>query len=288
MNPYVAKINDVVNYIEDHITTRLTLEGLSCQFAFSEYHFSRLFKIFVGKSMKQYILGRKLSHACELLRNSTESVIDISYDLGFEYPEVFSRAFKNYYGISPTDYRRNYPAIQHQPKATIVERSILNYKGSLTLNAEYVEINDLSLYGMSTQVYEQDPRFGEILNTACERFMNAAKVYDRLKQDYLYAVVNCHGEDNGLYTVFHGMKLEQEEDEVRGGLELRRIPNEWYACFSYYGEMLELVSTFVEDMYRWIMIKEIEVCSNGIGMINIFDSRDSKKVRILIPVLHPK
>lgn len=286
MNPYVEKINEVVNYIEDHIAAKLTLESLSYQFAFSEYHFSRLFKIFVGKSMKQYILGRKLSHACELLRNSSKSVIDISYDLGFEYPEVFSRAFKSHYGISPTDYRRMFPDLQLQPKASIIERSVLNYKGKLTLNAEYLNIDNLSLYGRSVQVYEQDPQFSEILNTACVRFLKGAQDSTWLNQDNLYAVVNCHGEDNGLYTVFHGMRPLPEA--VKGELEVRRIPSGWYACFSYYGDMLELVSTFIEDMYRWIMIKEIELCSNGIGMINIFDSQDTKKVRILIPILDPK
>ncbi len=101
MNLYVAVINEAVDYIEDHIDEKLSLATLAERFGISDFHFNRMFKTVAGVTLKQYILGRKLIKAIGLLRESKLSVIDIAMDLGFEYPEVFSRAFKKQFGLSP-------------------------------------------------------------------------------------------------------------------------------------------------------------------------------------------
>lgn len=68
MNLYVRTINNVIEHIEQNISENLTLQSLSQHFYLSEFHFSRLFKMITGTSLKQYILGRKLALAAEKLR----------------------------------------------------------------------------------------------------------------------------------------------------------------------------------------------------------------------------
>lgn len=94
MNFYVVVINQAIDYIEDNIFEKLSLSVLSQQFKISDFHFNRMFKTVSGITLKQYLLGRRLTKAMELLGKTNRSVIDIALDSGFEYPEVFSRAFK--------------------------------------------------------------------------------------------------------------------------------------------------------------------------------------------------
>lgn len=63
MNLYIEIINQTIDYIEENITNKLTLLEISKQFNISEYHFNRMFKTVVGKTLKQYILERKLANA---------------------------------------------------------------------------------------------------------------------------------------------------------------------------------------------------------------------------------
>lgn len=86
MNLYVSVINEIIDYIEYNISESLQLTDLSTQAGISDFHFNRIFKTVTGITLKQYVLGRKLSKALEQLLSTDKSVIEIAMDVGFEYP----------------------------------------------------------------------------------------------------------------------------------------------------------------------------------------------------------
>lgn len=98
-----------------------------------------------------------------------------------------------------------------------------------------------------------------------------------------YTVVSCHGEDSSAHTVFCGRKPLKEN---RGKYKKREIPEGWYAEFHYRGDMFAISEAFVDDLYRWMIVKEAKPLANGIGMINCYSSGypEVPDVRILIPV----
>ncbi|MGM1050528.1 MAG: helix-turn-helix transcriptional regulator [Bacillota bacterium] len=55
-----------------------------------------------------YVRGRKLHFAAKRLKNSNDKIAEIAYDYGFESHDVFGRAFKRTYGITPENYRRGW------------------------------------------------------------------------------------------------------------------------------------------------------------------------------------
>ena len=278
MSLYIRMMTDVINQIEHNISDHITLQNLSRQFCLSEFHFSRLFRAIIGKSPKQYILERKLSLAGIKLKETDISVIDIAYDFGFKYPEVFSRAFRKQFGVSPNVYRKGEYDLEITQKASIVQRDIINHKGLLALKEDYIFIETFYLSGVKVEVNEYSDDFEDILKVAGEAFA--------AEHEHFYSVVNCHGAGDGKYSVFFGEKVLAERNE--NDSDIRKIPGGWYAQFNYNGEMLDMRTTFVDDLYRWMIIKEIEVSSNGIGMLNIFNTADIMNVKILIPVKEPK
>ena len=68
-------------------------------------YLSDLLKLETGRSAKDHIHGYLLEKAKSLLLNSTFSISEIAYDLGFEYPQHFSKLFKSKTGNSPSEYR---------------------------------------------------------------------------------------------------------------------------------------------------------------------------------------
>ena len=106
-NDYIQRINKVVAYINDHLDESLDLKTLAEVAALSEFHFHRVFKALKGESIGAHISRLRIEAAARLLRYSALSIEDIAFNIGYEAPAALSKAFKNQYGITPTQYRTN-------------------------------------------------------------------------------------------------------------------------------------------------------------------------------------
>jgi AraC family transcriptional regulator len=107
-NIYAEKFNRVFDYIDKHLEEELTVELLSQVAYFSKFHFHRQFSEYCGISVFRYIQLMRLKRASyQLVFNSLDRIIDIALDAGFENPESFSRAFKNTFGQTPSEFRKN-------------------------------------------------------------------------------------------------------------------------------------------------------------------------------------
>lgn len=74
---------------------------------FSRFHFQRQFSAYCGISVWRYIQWMRLKRASyRLAYNPLEPVIDIALDAGFQNPESFSRAFKQAFSQTPSQFRK--------------------------------------------------------------------------------------------------------------------------------------------------------------------------------------
>ena len=286
MNTYVRLITDTVSFIEANLREELSLDTVSSRFCVSSFHFDRMFRTVTGRTLKQYILGRKLSEALTPLRETDEKVIDIAYDFGFQYPEVFSRAFKRQFGVSPDAFRKGGADVPPVPKATVIERDIVNYQGTMALKGEGVQLDAFQIAGVELSVNADDPGFRQQMEIASGDFLSRAQAHPAFRQDRFFTLVSCNGRDDGTYSVFCGM----EADSPAPDFAARTVPGGWYKRFLYTGDMYEIRESFVDDLYRWVMVREIELAHNGIGMLNIFgaDYPSTHEVQILVPVKQPE
>ena len=206
-------------------------------------------------------------------------------DLGFEYPEVFSRTFKKQYGISPCRFRSQQPPVPTAPKAGIIARDWVNYQGTFTGSESRVCRVAHARTGGFAQCREPvQPNYESDLRAAGERFAAASAGYSHLNSGRLFSVVNCHGEEEGVYDVFVG---RERITQAVPKLDLRAVPGGWYARFDYQGEMVDIRSTFVDDLFRWIFLKDIRLNPIGVGMLTEYDASYfiNQTVKIFVPVL---
>jgi len=110
---YAERFERVFDYIDQHLDELLDVEQLSRVANFSKFHFHRQFSIYAGIGVAAYVRTMRLRHASyRLVFRKDERIIDIAMDAGFENPESFSRAFKQSFGQSPSQFRK---APQWQP-----------------------------------------------------------------------------------------------------------------------------------------------------------------------------
>ncbi|MDF2613409.1 MAG: two component transcriptional regulator, AraC family [Clostridia bacterium] len=100
-----------LNYIEQNITSKLTLEDVASHIHLSKSYFTSLFKTKTGESFRNYLLNAKIEYAKKLLQESDITVSNLSYLLGYEEYRSFNRAFKKNTGKTPSEYHKLY-AIQ--------------------------------------------------------------------------------------------------------------------------------------------------------------------------------
>ncbi len=285
MNYYISVMNETVDYIEENITEKLSLGALAGHFGISDFHYNRIFKAVTGCSLKQYILGRKLTKAVELLRGTDQSVLDIALNMGFEYPEVFSRAFKKQFGIAPIKVREEAVTVEEVPKACIVERDIFNYRGSLSVKGGKVYLEELPLAGIGLTLNVMHQDFRQDLKLQSEEYFRKSSEESALRQDRFFTVVSCHGDDSGDYTIFCARELQNTRETLQ--YEKIIIPRGWYAKFEYQGNMFDIQGPLMDDLYRWIMVNEAQLNPIGIGMIDIYGGNYpvDDSVTILFPIM---
>ena len=109
--------SDVISQFEALLKSRLHDEELSVngipsvrllasELAYTPNYLSDLLKKETGKTAQDHIYDQLISIAKHLLLQSNKQVSQIAYDLGYEYPEHFSRFFKGKLGLSPNAYRK--------------------------------------------------------------------------------------------------------------------------------------------------------------------------------------
>jgi len=113
---YSYRLNQVLDYIDAHLDSDLSLETLAEQAHFSRFHFLRVFQDWNGEAPMAYVRRRRLEAGATLLRYGDDSVADIALRCGFDTADGFARAFRLYFGTAPTRWRRPGEAVA--PAAT--------------------------------------------------------------------------------------------------------------------------------------------------------------------------
>lgn len=101
-------IKNAVKYINNLGSNATTLDDVAKNAGFSNDYFNRIFRNYTGFNVMEYVKFRKLNRAARMLRTSPEcDILSIALDSGYESHEGFTRAFKEQYGKTPSEYREN-------------------------------------------------------------------------------------------------------------------------------------------------------------------------------------
>ncbi len=140
---YISRINAVFDYVEEHIDQEITLDDLAEISHFSRYHFSRIFDAMVGETPFEFIRRIRLEKAATLLRMEPgKTVTEIALASGFNDLSVFSRNFRDFFGISPTGWRKksnNHQTFDHSSEYVDIESNRNQHMEQL----QHAEVRDL-------------------------------------------------------------------------------------------------------------------------------------------------
>lgn len=99
-------INKIREFIRNNYTKGLTLEDIAESVYLSPYYISRIFKEERGITVMEYLTKVRLEEAKKLLRNPKYNIDEIAEKLGYSDPSYFSKVFRRYEGVSPSQFRQ--------------------------------------------------------------------------------------------------------------------------------------------------------------------------------------
>ena len=134
-------LNNVVNYIENNLDEDIDFNELGKISGMNIFILERIFAFLTEITLKEYIKRRRLSKAYEEIKNTDNKIIDIAFKYQFNSSTSFNRAFKNLFGLSPSECRKT------SNNYRVIPFIKFPYQGECyNLDYEVKEFNETKLY----------------------------------------------------------------------------------------------------------------------------------------------
>jgi len=258
---YQSALSKTISYVEHNLCESFSLEELTEINGFSRWHFSRVFHLFTGYSISEYIRGRRLSEAAVELVETSHKIIDIALDYQFSSQDAFTRSFTSAYGISPGRFRK-----LGQRKILINPldvSKIIWMQGGLEVKPEIIIIEDLKVMGLVYKGKNENQEIGGLWQEFFTRVQEITSSKNNMKSYGICEPLEENVEDVDLdnpnnfkylagVEVFDGKKIPK-------GMEVWDVPHKKYAVFTHKGPVEMLGDTYKAIYSQWLPESGYEV-----------------------------
>ena len=142
---WFKRMDQVVTYIEVHLTDKIKHQSLARIVGCSVYEFSRIFSFMTGLSISEYIRRRRLSQSVFDIQNGKDKILDIALKYGYESQAAFTRAFKELHHQTPTAARKQGTTLKTYPPLSFK----LTIQGVTEMNFKIEEKESFKVIGLS-------------------------------------------------------------------------------------------------------------------------------------------
>lgn len=206
---HMNKLRDVLSFVQSNYTKDISLTSVAEKFFYSPSYLSRLFENTMGVSFKKYISNLRLSHAVDLLLNSSKSIDEIAEESGFSNTRSFVFLHKESYGCLPSEHRKNNTiGYVNNQKPSYMEFNKTDYLSQL---AGYLEKEPLIEEKSSPFVTEKISTIVDSvkpiknLTHNFKKFCSVGRASDLLRQNVRNMIIEMQNEIGFEYIKFHGL-----------------------------------------------------------------------------------
>ncbi len=148
---WIERLNNTMDYIENHLTDTIDYEQLGRIACCSAYHFQRMFTYMAGATLSEYIRRRKMSLAAVDLQGGDAKVIEIAAKYGYNSPTAFNRAFQAVHGIAPSAVKNEGVSVKSFPPLTFQ----ITVKGAEELTYHIETKDAFRIIGVSAPLHQE-------------------------------------------------------------------------------------------------------------------------------------
>ena len=244
-NLYLQRINAVIDHVRENLTEDLSLDALARVAGFSPFHFHRLFKSITEETINELVVRLRLERAVALLRSTPELFItDAAFECGFRSVSVFSRAFKNQYGLTARQWDRQSP-LKNSKNGQVLDRFpryTLEHMSDFAAQDEFkVHIRSLPAQRLAyIRVYDSYSKFRQVVDAYHRLIAWYQRKGGRLEQTTLYGMSQDNPEVTPLRLCRYDWCLRVPADwEAEGDISVQNFPACQVATVRCVGDILQ-------------------------------------------------
>ncbi|NLD47222.1 MAG: helix-turn-helix domain-containing protein [Clostridiaceae bacterium] len=221
-----------LNYIENNINERISLDDISIYTGISKYYLHRMFKALTGETLIDYVQSRKLTSSINELISTNMRIIDIAMEYGFDHEQSYIRAFRKKFGYTPQKVR--YDQISMEIKEKININDILSINNSVIYRPFYVFRQKFNIIGIQHQILSKSG--DNVANTLGRDFFynNRHKITNALNPDVYIGYTNWEGYDDGYIYYMPSIQVSDLK-AIPEGMTGITIPAHKYVVFRFVG-----------------------------------------------------
>lgn len=238
-----------IDFIERNMYNKISIHEIAAASHYSTYHFSRIFKMLVGDSPKEYLRKRRLTVAANRLLKEDTGILQLALECQFESQEAFTRAFKGQFQITPAQYRK-----QNDPFRLLYRDQfsphMLNYlQNHMSMEPEIVNKPEMKIVGIASK-YDNN---GLDLQTLwCEFKPYIGNIENRIDANAFGIYESYEENDDEVSFSYVCAVAVSNFDQIPDGMTSRVIPEQTYARFTHKGSLKNLHDTLKYIWGSWL------------------------------------
>lgn len=227
---WLDRVNSAVSYIEENLTDEISYDKAAEIAGCSTFYFQRMFSFIAAVPLSDYIRRRRLTLAAFELQANDIKIIDAALKYGYESAGAFSRAFKNMYGLLPSQVRKPGTVLKAYPKMTFS----ISIKGGTEMNYRIEQKESFEFFGVYRNIStDMEQSFKDVADFAVEGFKDGTwkrinRLAGRMDNALLPAVQFEHTETSIKYLIGYylpeGVKIPKTYTRLK-------IPAQTWAIF---------------------------------------------------------
>jgi AraC family transcriptional regulator len=213
-------------YIESHLAEPLTLDDIAGIAGVSRFHLVRAFAAATGFSVMRYVRARRLSKAARALAAGAPDILSLALDADYSSHEAFTRAFRDYFGVTPEAVR----AATCLDRLKLQEPIVMDSTLLENLKAPRFETSKpLLIAGIAERCTHENSGAG--IPNLWHQFHQSVDHLPARIGKVAYGVC-CNGDDAGNFDYVAGVEVADFSDLPREFSRVR-IPEQKYAVFTH-------------------------------------------------------
>lgn len=270
----------LIEKLSDNPFDEYRIGDLAREVGISKYHFHRLFLIFHGLNIYEYIILLRLRAAAKMLKYGKENITSVALECGYSSSQSFTKAFKNCFNQSPSEFRK-YPDIKRFTQITHKLNRVENKNmATKTLDVKIIDFEETKIASLRHKGRPQS-LYGSI-----ERFIGWRH------SQHLFPI------NYRTYNVFHNPLSDEEFDielgceyaldtQISGDITFSKIPSCKCASLIYFGSPDD-ISIPATDLYNWVLENEFEIADLPLFCRRVsfppFVEEDESETIIYLPI----
>jgi len=183
----MQRIQEILQYIVNNYTHRLSLEEISGAIGFHPQYFSAYFKKHFGVSFTDYLNNYRINRSISLLRDTNDSILNIALACGFNSHKTYSNAFEKQYHCSPREYRKTLRS-RIQPEISDIDQAKYDYLRSFW-SSRSLQVNPLQPGTSKCSIILENTK--PLFENTAHNFISIGRAMSILRSDMQDQLINA-------------------------------------------------------------------------------------------------